>query len=150
MRRLLGRPEMGALVFLLCMATPGISSGMGTSPRSPLITIGGQEAMLSPVLLGVCSIFMRIENAGNGDDTLLSAKADVPGATTELHDVKDGKMIKRVKIPIPAKGGVELRPGGLHIMVFRLPKDMREGHEFTLRLVFERSGEKLVSIRIDK
>jgi copper(I)-binding protein len=105
---------------------------------------------LSPVLLGVCSVFMRIENSGNGDDKLVSARADIPGTITEVHDVIDGKMGKREEIPIPAGSKVELRPGGLHIMVFKLPKDARVGYEFGLRLVFERSGEKLVSVSINR
>jgi len=94
---------------------------------------------------------MKIDNAGNGDDTLLGARADIPGTITELHDVKDGKMVKREKISIPAKSVVELRSGGPHIMVFKIPSDMRdESQEFTVLLAFEKSGEKRVSVSFVK
>lgn len=123
-------------------------AGIGCSPGSPRIAIAGQAAVLSPAILGVCSVFMRVENSGDGDDNLLSSRVDIPGTITELHDVKDGKMVRREKIPIPARSVLEMRPGSLHIMVINLPKGTRVGYEFTLRLVFKKSGEKMTSVRI--
>ena len=138
------------LLFIVSSLMAAVS--IGACSRVPHIEVEKQEARLSPVLLGVCSVsvFLRIENSGNGDDKLVSAKVDIPGTITEIHDVKAGKMTKREEIPIPAKSAVELRPGSLHIMVFKLPTDARVGYEFRLRLVFERSGEKLVSVSINR
>jgi copper(I)-binding protein len=137
-------------LLLLFIVSSLIAAGIGACSRVPHIEVEKQEARLSPALLGVCSVFLRIENSGNGDDNLLSAEVDIPGTITELHGVKDGKMVKKEKIPIPAKSVVELRPGSMHIMVFKLPKDARAGYEFRLRLVFERSGEKLVAVGINR
>jgi len=39
---------------------------------------------------------------------------------------------------------------GERIMVFRLPRDVRVGSEFTLRLFFEQSGEKKVTVYIGR
>jgi hypothetical protein len=112
------------------------------------VRIDGPEARLSPMLAGVCSIFMTIANAGTGDDALVEARADVPGAVTQIHAVQDGRMVERTKLVVPAGGVLELKPGGLHIMVFNLPKDTGAGFEFTLHLRFERSGERQASVRI--
>jgi copper(I)-binding protein len=139
-----------SLVIRLFLLLAALSAPTGCTSGSPQIAIAGQEAKLSPVILGVCSIFMRIENSGNGSDNLLSAKVDIPGTITELHDVKDGKMVKREKIPIPAEGVVELRPGSLHIMVFRLPNVMKEDEEVILDLVFEKSGKKRLPVKLKK
>jgi len=141
----------GGFSILLCATVAmGITLSMGACSRSPQIEIKGQEAILSPVLLGVCSIFMKIENSGNGPDTLVDAKVDIPNTVTELHDVQDGKMMKREQIPIPAKSVLQLRPGRQHIMVFKLPKDIREDEEFILSLRFEKSGEKRVPVKFAK
>lgn len=134
------------VLALLAMAV--LCSGAGTCSRAPRIEIGAVEARASPAILGVCSIFMRIENPGNADDVLLGAKVDVPGAITEIHEVRDGRMVRSGRLPVPAHGVLELRPGGLHIMVFHLPRDAGAGTELRLRLVFETSGEKLTSVRI--
>jgi copper(I)-binding protein len=141
----------GGFRKLLCATVAiGMALSMGACSRSPQIEVKGQEAILSPVLLGVCSIFMKIENSGNGEDTLLDAKVNIPNTVTELHDVQDGKMIKREQILIPAKSVVQLRPGRQHIMVFRLPKEVREDEEFILHLRFEKSGEKRMPVKFVK
>jgi copper(I)-binding protein len=143
-----GRLEDVFPVVLLVMASSIFALSIGACSRVPQIEVERQEARLSPILLGVCSVFMKIENSGNRDDVLLGAKADISGTITELHDMKDGKMVRREKIPIPAKSAVELRPGGPHIMVLKMPQDAVAGYEFKVRLVFEQSGEKVVSVSI--
>lgn len=141
----------GAFSIVLCATVViGISLSMGACSRSPQIEIKEQEAILSPVFLGVCSIFMKIENSGNGEDTLVYAKVNIPNTVTELHDVLDGKMMKQERIPIPARSVVHLRPARQHIMVFKLPKDMREDGEFILYLRFEKSGEKRVPLKFSE
>ncbi len=120
----------------------------GCSRGSPVIRIDAPEARLSPMVGSACSIFMTIANPGDGDDALVDARADVPGAVTQIHAVRDGRMVESKKLVVPAKGALELKPGSLHIMVFNLPKDSGAGFEFTLHLRFQRSGEKQTSVRI--
>ncbi len=120
----------------------------GCSRGSPLIQIEAPEARLSPMVGSACSIFMTIANPGDGDDALVDARADVPGAVTQIHAVRDGRMVESKKLVVPAGGALELQPGSLHILVFNLPKDSAAGFEFTLRLRFQRSGERQTSVRI--
>lgn len=134
-------------IVLACMLMAGSAAAMGRG-RFPQIRIEAQQARLSPVLLGVCSVFMRIENAGDGDDNLVSARADIPGAFTEIHDIYEGKMIRKERVHIPAKSAVVLRPMSFHIMVFKMPAYIKEGHEFTLHLMFEKSGEKMIRLKV--
>jgi copper(I)-binding protein len=68
----------------------------------------------------------------------------------ELHDVKDGRMVRVEKIVIPSGETTDLRPGSHHIMIFNMPRTVREGSELTLTLRFERSGEKQVPVRFEK
>jgi len=134
-----------AVPLLLLSALAAGAEGCAGSPR---IEIHGQEARLSSMFGGACSIFLNIRNPGDGGDVLVGARVDLPGAIAEIHDVKDGRMVRKGKVAVPAKGVVELRPGGLHIMVFNLPRDAGAGTELTLRLEFETSGEKRTSVRI--
>lgn len=133
--------------WLSLLLAAAVSAGGGCA-RAPRIEITGQKARLSPALLGVCSVFMSIANAGDGADVLVAASVDVPGTVTEIHDVVDGKMVRSDRVVVPARGAVELRPGGLHIMVFKLPKEVAAGSELKLRLVFETSGERLTSVQV--
>lgn len=122
--------------------------GAACSSGAPQIRIEEPDAKLSPVILGVASVFMKIENTGNGGDRLLSARTDMPGALTELHDEKDGKMITLTGMDVPANGTLVLRPAGKHIMIFKLPRTMKAGMELSIVLTFKRSGERIVNMKL--
>lgn len=125
-----------------------LAAGAGGCSGEPRIEIHGQEARLSSMFGGAASVFLTVRNPGSGGDVLVGASVDVPGAVAEIHDVKDGRMVPGGRVRVPARGGVELRPGGLHIMVFNLPRSIAAGAELGLRLQFERSGEKRTSVKI--
>lgn len=120
--------------------------GAGCTAQAPQITIEGQYANLSPMLIGVGSVFMKIENGG-GKDALVRATVDIPGAVVEMHDVQDGRMVKVDRISIRSHGTVELKPRALHIMIFKMPKEIKIGSAVTLTLVFEKTGELQVPVK---
>jgi copper(I)-binding protein len=132
---------------LVLLAALSVAAGCARTAR---IEISAQRAALFPALLGVCSVFMRIANAGDREDALVGAAVELPGTVTEIHDVRDGKMVRSERVVVPPRGAVELRPGGLHIMVFKLPRDVGAGSELKLRLRFEGSGERVTSVLIGK
>ncbi|RJQ53436.1 MAG: copper chaperone PCu(A)C [Nitrospiraceae bacterium] len=136
-----------SVLFFIALLS-GAAKGMGTSQRSPLINIEAQEARLSPVIIGSASVFMDISNRGESADNLIGAKADLPDAIVEIHDTKNGKMVKIEKVQIPSGGAVKLKPGSLHIMIFHMPEDIKEGSEFKILLLFEKSGEKQINVTV--
>lgn len=129
--------------FLLILALSGCSQ------PPPDIQISDIVALPSPVLKGVVSVFMRISNNG-GKDYLTGAKTDINGSIVELHDVKNGRMVKVNSIKIPSEGKVEMIPGGIHIMIFNLPENIMKGGEINLYLRFEKSGEREVKLKLLK
>jgi len=126
-----------------------VVAGAGCTSQPPQITIEGQYANLSPIFIGAGSVFFKIKNTG-GRDTLVGAAVAIPNAVIELHDVKEGRMVRVDKIVVPSRDTMDLRPGGHHIMIFNMPRTVQEGSELTLALRFERSGEKRVPIRFEK
>lgn len=122
---------------------------LGCSQKPPDIQVSDIVAIPSPVLKGVVSVFMRISNNG-GKDYLTGARTDVNGSIVELHDIKDGKMVKAGNIKIPSGEKVEMIPGGMHIMIFNLPDNIMNGDEMDLYLRFEKSGERKVKLKVLK
>jgi copper(I)-binding protein len=94
--------------------------------------------------------FVKIENKG-GADKLLSASSPV-SKTMELHTMSmEGNVMKmrEVKsIDIPAKGNVELKPGGLHLMFIDLNKQLKAGDVVPIKLKFEKAGEVEVKFHV--
>lgn len=133
----------GAMVAVLSIAVAGCSA----SP--PQIAVEVAYAERSPVFLGAGSVYLTIRNDGGGD-ALLGAATALQQAVVELHDVKDGRMVRVKKIDVPSRSTVEFKPGSLHIMVFNMPKTVQSGSELELTLRFERSGDKKVTVRFQK
>ena len=95
--------------------------------------------------------YMVIQNPGTEADTLIGVRSDI-AEIVELHtsQTKNGvTMMSAVEsVPIPARGKVELKPGGLHIMIIKLKKDLMAGETVSLTLIFEKSGEIQVEAEI--
>ncbi len=91
-------------------------------------------------------VYLVIMNSNDQPDTLLSALADTSiVGETQLHIYiqKDGKTgMKQVEnIPIPAGETVELKPGGYHIMLMGLKKDINVGDTIDVVLHFKNAGD---------
>ncbi len=95
--------------------------------------------------------FLTIRNTGSQPDRLISASTPV-ARVVELHThLRDGDIMRMrpaADIPIPAGGTVQLRPGGLHIMMIGLTQALRQGTEVPLTLRFERAGEVQVMLHV--
>jgi copper(I)-binding protein len=95
--------------------------------------------------------YMTIKNSGSHEDKLLSASSDVADAV-EIHlsRMVDGvmKMEKIDYIAIPAGGEAVLQPGGYHIMLIGLIKDLQPGEEIDFSLDFENAGQVQIQAEI--
>ena len=101
----------------------------------------------------ITAAFMLIENHAAVDASLVSASTDAARAV-ELHkmELEDGmmKMHRVESIRIPAGGQVELKPGGYHLMVIGLNRELKEGDEVKLTLLFTGDVAKTVTVPVRK
>ena len=97
--------------------------------------------------------YVTLVNRGTTDDRLLQARSDV-AARVEIHTTKmEGNIMHMRKvdaIPVPAGRSVTFRPGGYHIMMMGLKHKLKEGDEFPMTLVFEKSGDVAVKVAVKK
>jgi hypothetical protein len=98
------------------------------------------------------AVFMQVMNQGGQDDMLLSAQTTV-AAAVELHESKideNGvmKMSPVPNIPVPAGGLATLKPGGLHVMLMGLQKELAVGDKFTLTLNFKETGPQTIDVEV--
>ncbi|MBL0173035.1 MAG: copper chaperone PCu(A)C [Gemmatimonadaceae bacterium] len=97
--------------------------------------------------------FLVIENAGTTKRAIVSASSDA-AETVELHEmVRDGAMMKMspVKtIDVPANGKTELKPGGLHIMMFGLKKQPVAGDTLRITLTLDDGTKTIVAAPVRK
>lgn len=96
-------------------------------------------------------VFMKLENTGTSDDRLLKAGAEV-ARSVELHTHRmEGGVARMFAVPaidVPAGKAVELKPGGLHVMLIGLARPLKEGEKFPLTLHFEKAGAQKVEVAV--
>lgn len=119
----------------------------------------GQGAMMTPeggnmshMDMGLnTAAYLKLRNRGGVADRLLRVESSVAQAV-ELHESvmeNDVMTMRPVSfIEIPAGGGVELKPGGFHIMLIGLNHALEPGAKVQLTLVFEKAGSMTVEAEV--
>jgi copper(I)-binding protein len=98
------------------------------------------------------AIYATLVNPGKERDALISATSDAAGAV-EIHesyqDMGMMMMMRPVKtIEVPAGGKVEMKPGGYHIMLLNLKRELKAGQTVNVILRFQKAGNIPVSAEI--
>jgi copper(I)-binding protein len=116
-----------------------VFAGCTGTQAQPDIKVSYPTVAHSMKMENALSIFMFIQNDGDADDYLISARIkEMPDKMVEIHDVVDGKMVPIEKIKIPTGEVVELKMGSYHIMGMGITEHV---HEITLVLTFGKSGD---------
>jgi copper(I)-binding protein len=93
------------------------------------------------------AVYVSIENRGSEPDTLLAAASDA-ATTVELHETRQEGGVMRMrplsKVDLPPGGRLDMKPGGHHIMLLGLTRDLHPGDTVTVRLRFEKAGERVI------
>jgi hypothetical protein len=122
---------------LALLTAPLPATAAGAADAAPKVTAAAFRAPAVPGRPGV--LYLSIAG-GPKPDRLLAV--EVKGARAELHETRETAGIMRMAavkaIAIPAGGKLEMRPGGLHVMLFGLtpPSDGK----LPVALVFEKTG----------
>jgi copper(I)-binding protein len=83
----------------------------------------------------------RMVDGGMGTDTTM-----MMGGDTTMPGMGAMEMVPVDSLDIPAGTAVELAPGGYHLMLLDLAAPLELGSTFTVTLVFEQAGERLVEV----
>ena len=141
------------IFLLLASLSLLLLAACSSGPAGPQIKIEDAWARSSPLAAGNGSVYLTIENGGNEADALIGVSAAVSEAA-EIHemmmegDVMKMRPVAGQRLEIPAGGKVELKPGGLHIMLLELKEKLEIGQTVELTLKFEKTGEQTVTAEI--
>jgi periplasmic copper chaperone A len=117
------------------------------------IRVDGAWARRAPMLdgSGNGAVYVTLVNAGREADALISAASNVAGAV-EIHETYQQSGMMRMRpldrIDVAPGAIVEMKPGGRHIMLLNLKRDLKSGETTELTLVFRRAGAIAVKAEI--
>jgi copper(I)-binding protein len=96
------------------------------------------------------AVYLVVENPGGADRLIGATVTPAISRTVELHVTEEsgGTMVMRAvpgwDVP-PAGGSLELKPGGNHVMLIGLNRQLKAGDTLSLTLKFEKAGD----VRVD-
>jgi len=100
---------------------------------------------------GTTAVYMTLVNDGQQADRLLGAATDV-AVKAEIHETTMVSGVMKMRpIPalvLPAGARVVLKPGGLHVMLIDLKRDLKVGDRFKLTLRLERAGAVTTDVSV--
>jgi copper(I)-binding protein len=98
----------------------------------------------------VTGAFMQLSSPRNA--RLVEVRSPVAGRV-ELHETRMEHDVMRMRavraIDIPAGKGAELKPGGYHVMLMNLKRQVKEGETVPLTLVFEAADGKRSTVEVN-
>ncbi|MEE9572137.1 MAG: copper chaperone PCu(A)C [Candidatus Neomarinimicrobiota bacterium] len=90
------------------------------------------------------ALYFTLENNGSEADTLYAVETDI-AKMVQIHETYSNGDVTGMrefgKIIIKPESSVKLEPGGMHIMVMRLKRDINKGDEIEFILHFRKAGE---------
>ncbi len=167
MRMTIIRPALAlaaiALVVAACSssgssAAPSASAAPASSAAAGggTMTVTDAWARAMPPGQTTSAVYLKLANGTGQDDALVSVSTPVT-ATAEIHEVMavtaapdasadaggmGGGMMGMqpiAKLPIPAGGSVELKPGAFHIMLIDVKDPLKDGSTIEVTLNFEKA-----------
>lgn len=120
-------------------------SDTAMNAAAPMTTTAAMSGTMGMGMGGAMgAMYMTIRNPTATPDRLIKAESDV-SQVVELHNMamKEGvmSMYPVEAIDIPANGEAVLQPGGFHVMLIGLNRDLLAGDTMTVTLTFEQAGE---------
>lgn len=116
-------------------------------------TLTANDAWARPAFKGENgAVYFVIKNRTDLDEKILSASTDI-SSNAEPHMTMESSqgvmsMTMQEAIEISAGDDLKFEPGGLHIMLVHLNRDLKVGDIFTLILNFENIGEIQLQVEV--
>jgi periplasmic copper chaperone A len=140
----------GVVVLLIgSIAIGGI--GMAETYSAGGLQIGNPWARATPKGSTVTAGYLTITNKGTEADRLIGGTA-APASRFEVHDTVTEKGVARMRqvtsLEIKPGQTIELKPGGMHVMLMGLKQPLSKGQTVKGTLVFEKAGTVAIEFAV--
>jgi periplasmic copper chaperone A len=137
------KTKLHSLALATWLLAAGLAAHAQTAVKDPWVrgTVAQQKAT---------GLFALITSTAGGK--LVSASSPVAGVV-EIHEMSmEGNVMKMRALPagldLPAGKAVELKPGGYHVMLMDLKKELKAGDTVPVTLVIEGADKKRETVEI--
>jgi periplasmic copper chaperone A len=126
---------------------PGMSDATSMPGMPGMADATGMPGMSA----ATSAIYLTIQNTGSQADRLVSATSSV-AQSIEIHQSQVqnnvASMQKLDNLALPAKSKIQFQPGGYHLMLIGISRNLNPGDKITVNLQFEKSAPILVEVEV--
>jgi copper(I)-binding protein len=142
-------PILGGGVWLMLCITA--LPAWANSFRAGDVIVSDPWSRPTPPSSSVGSVYLTLRNVGRRADRLIGVQTP-RAASAGIHEtVRRNGMVEMnavSELALPPGSTVEVKPGGLHIMLMGLTGPLVPGAEFPLTLMFAGAGRVVVTVRV--
>ncbi len=124
-----------------------VIASLACGAKKSEVVIENVVARKPPTGTNITAVFLTLKNNTGMDIALVGAHSDVANVT-EVHESYNDNGIARMRrleqIPIRAGGELVMQPGGFHIMLIDLKRELLENEQIPLKLSF--SGYRTITV----
>jgi periplasmic copper chaperone A len=140
--------NLSLMAVLLAAMPAAFAQTVGSSK----ITIEQPWARATPAGAMTGAVYMTLANKTATMDRLIAASSDV-ASKAQVHEMAVVNGIMQMReladgLAIPAGGSVALKPGGYHVMLIGLKKQLIAGQTLPLTLTFAKAGDISITVPI--
>ena len=143
--------NLTSLLAAVALATCATTGALAHEFKLGAISIGHPYARATAPGQPTGGAYLRLVNKGP-DERLLSASSAI-AERVELHSMKMEGDVMRMRevgtLDLPSGQTIDLKPGGLHLMLTGLKAPLKSGDRFPLTLKFEKGGEVVVTVNVE-
>ncbi len=126
-----------------------LAASIGAAHAQPQVTVQDAWVRATVPQQKATGAFMRLKA---GQDTRLVSVSTPVAPIAEVHEMKMVDNVMKMRavqgLDLPAGKGVDLQPGGYHVMLMDLPAPVRAGDVVPLTLVFEGKDGRRETVQV--
>ena len=140
---------------LICGALLALvqSTGSAAGPGASAVAVEQAQARATAAGQSIGGAYMTLINRGVADRLVSARVAAGVARSVELHTMSMQGDVMRMRqleaIELPAGQTIELKPGGVHLMLIGLKAPLKAGASFPMTLRFEKAGEVVVQVPVN-
>ncbi len=100
------------------------------------------------------AVYMELRNSSDQADDLVGVSSDVAQAVeihlSSMNSEGMMQMVKQDSIPLPVNAEIQFAPGGLHIMLIGLTRELKAGDHFQVTLHFRTHADIVLDVVVQK
>jgi periplasmic copper chaperone A len=141
--------------FVALFADGSLAQGADSSIQ--VVDAWARQAPMMPPMgsmsggTGNAALYVTLRNVAADPDPLLGASSAAAGHV-ELHEtIRDGEVMRMrpvTQLVVPAGGVLEMKPGGLHIMLINLKRALRPGDRVPVTLTFGHAAPLSLDVQV--